>query len=199
MYRLILFNKPYRVLCQFSGGGQGRLTLARFIEVPGVYAAGRLDYDSEGLLLLTDSGRLQHLITDPRHKLPKTYLVQVEGEPGREALERLRRGVRLADVLSLPARVRVITAPELWPRDPPIRRRKSISTSWLKLTIVEGRNRQVRRMTAAIGHPALRLVRIGVGPWDLGDLGPGEWRECPVPDDFGFGRPRRSGPPAPSR
>ena len=175
MHTLILFNKPFRVLCQFSGGGPGRLTLADFIDTPDVYPAGRLDYDSEGLLLLTDFGRLQHYIADPRHKLPKTYLVQVEGEPSRVALERLRRGMRLSDGMTQPARAAAIEPSSVWPRTPPIRFRRNIPTSWLKLTLVEGRNRQVRRMTAAIGHPALRLIRIGIGPWDLGALQPGEF------------------------
>jgi 23S rRNA pseudouridine2457 synthase len=179
--RLILFNKPFRVLCQFTGGRPGRITLADFIKVPGVYPAGRLDYDSEGLLLLTDSGALQHAITDPRRKTEKTYLAQVEGSPGREALERLRRGVRLQDGMTLPAKARLVDRPDVWPRVPPIRFRKNIPTSWIELTIVEGRNRQVRRMTAAVGHPALRLIRVRVGRWNLGCLDPGEWREIEVP------------------
>jgi 23S rRNA pseudouridine2457 synthase len=183
MHTLIIFNKPFRVLCQFSGGGPGRLTLADFIDTPGVYPAGRLDYDSEGLLLLTDLGRLQHYIADPRHKLPKTYLVQVEGEPGRAAIERLRRGVRLIDGVTRPARVAAIEPPSVWPRTPPIRFRRNIPTSWLKLTLVEGRNRQVRRMTAAIGHPALRLIRTGIGPWGLGSLQPGEFSINKVSED----------------
>ena len=181
MPKLILFNKPYRVLCQFSGGGPGRLTLASFIDIPGVYPAGRLDYDSEGLLLLTDSGALQHLIAEPRHKMPKTYYAQVEGVPNRRALDRLRRGVRLADGMTLPAEGRLIDPPEIWPRTPPIRYRKSIPTAWLALTIIEGRNRQVRRMTAAVGHPTLRLIRISIGPWELGTLLPGEWKEGTIP------------------
>jgi 23S rRNA pseudouridine2457 synthase len=180
--RLILFNKPFRVLCQFSGGRPGRSTLADFIDVPGVYPAGRLDFDSEGLLLLTDSGALQHLITDPGRKLPKTYLVQVEGAPKETALARLRRGVRLQDGMTLPARVSLIEPPDIWPRDPPVRYRKSIPTAWLELTITEGRNRQVRRMTAAIGHPTLRLIRIRIGRWELGALDPGEWQENTFPD-----------------
>ena len=177
MHTLILFNKPFRVLCRFTGGGPGRATLADFIDMPGVYPAGRLDYDSEGLLLLTDFGLLQHHLTDPRHKLPKTYLVQVEGEPDQRALERLRRGVRLGDGVTLPARVVSIEPPTmLWPRTPPIRFRRNVPTSWLELILTEGRNRQVRRMTAAIGHPALRLIRTGIGPWSLGDLRPGAFR-----------------------
>ena len=181
-HRLILFNKPFRVLCQFSGERPGRSTLADFIDVPGIYPAGRLDFDSEGLLLLTDSGALQHLITDPGRKLPKAYLVQVEGAPRESALARLRRGVRLQDGMTLPARAGLIEPPDIWPRDPPIRYRKSIPTAWLELTVMEGRNRQVRRMTAAIGHPTLRLIRIRIGRWELGALEPGEWKEDTDPD-----------------
>jgi 23S rRNA pseudouridine2457 synthase len=180
--RLILFNKPFRVLCQFSGARPGRSTLADFLDVPGVYPAGRLDFDSEGLLLLTDSGVLQHLITDPGRKLPKTYLVQVEGVPGKSAIDRLRRGLRLQDGPTLPAHASIIESPDIWPRDPPIRYRKSIPTSWLEITITEGRNRQVRRMTAAIGYPTLRLIRVRVGGWELGRLEPGEWKEGALPD-----------------
>jgi len=179
--KLILFNKPFQVLCQFSEERPGRSTLADFIDVPGVYPAGRLDYDSEGLLLLTDSGALQHLITDPRRKTEKTYLVQVEGLPGREVLDRLRRGVRLQDGVTLPAKARLVESPDVRPRVPPIRLRKSVPTAWLELTIAEGRNRQVRRMTAAVGHPTLRLIRVRVGRWELGDLKPGEWKEIEVP------------------
>jgi len=181
-HRLILFNKPFRVLCQFSGARPGRSTLADFIDAAGVYPAGRLDFDSEGLLLLTDSGALQHLITDPGQKLPKTYLVQVEGAPEKNALARLRRGVRLQDGMTLPARASLIESPDIWPRDPPVRCRKSIPTAWLELTVTEGRNRQVRRMTAAIGHPTLRLIRIRIGRWELGALEPGEWKENTDPD-----------------
>ncbi|MDO7840902.1 pseudouridine synthase [Sphingomonas immobilis] len=179
--RLILFNKPYDVLCQFTDGGSPRATLADFIAVPGVYPAGRLDRDSEGLLLLTDDGRLQARIADPRFKLPKTYLVQVEGDPQVESLDRLRKGVTLNDGPTRPAEVERIADPQLWPRDPPVRFRKSVPDCWLKLTIREGRNRQVRRMTAAIGHPTLRLVRWRIGDWALDDLPPGEWREVPAP------------------
>lgn len=177
--RLILFNKPYDVLSQFTDGG-ARPTLAGFIPVPGVYPAGRLDRDSEGLLLLTDNGRLQARIADPRHKLAKTYLVQVEGDPTDESLERLRRGPVLADGPTRPAEVRRIDPPDLWPRDPPVRFRKSVPDCWLEVTIREGRNRQVRRMTAAVGHPTLRLVRWRVGDWTLDGLAPGEWREVRV-------------------
>ena len=180
MSRLILFNKPYGVLCQFSDDGSGKPTLAGFVKVPGVYPAGRLDNDSEGLLLLTDDGQLQARIADPRFKLPKTYLVQVEGVPDEAALETLRRGVRLKDGLTRPAGAEAIPAPELWPRDPPIRVRQSVPDSWIKLTLREGKNRQVRRMTAAVGFPTLRLVRWQIGEWSLERIAPGEWREVQV-------------------
>lgn len=174
---LILFNKPYGVLCQFTDA-EGRPTLADYIMQKDVYAAGRLDRDSEGLLLLTDDGALAHRITDPRHRQPKTYLVQVEGKPQAAALDALRKGVILNDGLTLPATVTVLAgAPEwLWPRDPPVRFRKSVPDSWLELGIHEGRNRQVRRMTAAVGLPTLRLVRSRVGTHALGTLQPGEHR-----------------------
>ena len=157
-----------------------RPTLSDYIAVPGVYPAGRLDLDSEGLLLLTDDGRLQARIADPRFKLPKTYLVQVEGEPDPAALEAMRRGVMLKDGPTRPAKVEAIASPELWPRDPPVRFRKTVADSWLALTITEGRNRQVRRMTAAIGHPTLRLVRWSIGDWTLDGVPPAEWREAAV-------------------
>ncbi|WP_309622470.1 rRNA large subunit pseudouridine synthase E [Novosphingobium sp.] len=177
MPRLILFNKPYGVLCQFSDDGSAKPTLAGFIKVPGVYPAGRLDTDSEGLLLLTDDGKLQARIADPKFKLPKCYLVQMEGEPDLAALEALRCGVDLKDGRTRPAEAELIPAPALWPRDPPVRFRKTVPDSWLRLTIREGKNRQVRRMTAAVGHPTLRLVRWAVGDWSLDGTAPGEWVE----------------------
>lgn len=174
---LILFNKPYDVLCQFTDEGSGRPTLADFIRVPGVYPAGRLDRDSEGLLLLTDDGRLQARIADPRFKLPKSYLVQIEGDVTDVALASLRQGVLLKDGMTRPAEAERIAAPTLWPRDPPVRFRKTVPDCWIRLTIREGRNRQVRRMTAAIGHPTLRLVRWSIGDWTLDGVAPGECRE----------------------
>lgn len=182
MSRLILFNKPYDVLSQFTDPEQGRATLKDFIPLPGVYVAGRLDRDSEGLLVLTDDGRLHARIADPKHKLPKVYRVQVEGIPTADALGQLRRGVMLKDGPTRPAEARAIAEPEgLWPRTPPIRFRAAIPTSWIELTLREGRNRQVRRMTAAVGFPTLRLIRWAVGDWTLDGLAPGEWREEAVP------------------
>jgi 23S rRNA pseudouridine2457 synthase len=175
---LILFNKPYGVLSQFTDEGSGRPTLKPFVDLPGVYPAGRLDFDSEGLLLLTDDGRLQARIADPKYKMPKTYLVQVEGDAPESGLDRLREGVALKDGPTRPAEVERIAEPALWPRDPPIRVRKTIPDCWLRLTIREGRNRQVRRMTAAIGYPTLRLVRWRIGDWTLDSVPPGEWREA---------------------
>jgi 23S rRNA pseudouridine2457 synthase len=175
---LIAFNKPCNVLCQFTDGA-GRRTLADFITAEGVYPAGRLDYDSEGLLLLTDEGALQKRIADPRHRTKKVYLAQVERIPDARAIDRLARGVQLRDGITAPAVARLVPEPDwLWAREPPIRHRRNIPTAWLELTLTEGRNRQVRRMTAAVGHPTLRLVRIAIGTWSLGDLRPGEWRHC---------------------
>ena len=178
--RLLLLNKPFGVLCQFTREG-ARATLADYVAVPRVYPAGRLDADSEGLVALTDDGALQAAIADPRHKLEKVYWVQVEGIAGEEALERLRRGVELRDGPTQPARATAIAEPPgLWERVPPIRFRKAIPTSWIELAIREGRNRQVRRMTAAVGLPTLRLVRHSIGPWTLQGLAPGEWRDVPA-------------------
>jgi len=179
MARLILFNKPFGVLSQFTDRGSetARSTLSDFIAIKGVYPAGRLDRDSEGLLLLCDDGRLQARIADPRFKLPKTYLVQVEGNPQEQDLESLRKGVRLKDGMTLPAQAEAIDAPDLWPRDPPIRQRKAIPDSWLAITIREGRNRQVRRMTAAVGLPTLRLVRWSIGDWSVTEIAPGQFIE----------------------
>ena len=172
----MLFNKPYGVVCQFTGEG-ARPTLADFLTLHGIYPAGRLDADSEGLVVLTDDGALQHRISDPRHKLAKVYWVEVEGLPEKAALDRLRAGVQLRDYTSRPAEVRAVDPPEwLWPRVPPVRFRKSVPTRWLELSIVEGRNRQVRHMTAAVGLPTLRLIRYRVGPWTLDGLHPGAWR-----------------------
>ena len=182
MSRLILFNKPFGVLSQFTDRGSDgvRETLSDYIQVPGVYPAGRLDRDSEGLLLLTDDGRLQARIAEPRHKMPKTYLVQVEGEIDDAALGCLCKGVMLKDGMTKPAKAERIDDPQLWPRDPPVRFRKSVPDCWIKLTISEGRNRQVRRMTAAVGFPTLRLVRWSIGDWTVEGLAPGEWREIRV-------------------
>ncbi len=182
MARLLLFNKPFGVLSQFTDRGSPtvRSTLSDFIAVKGVYPAGRLDRDSEGLLLLCDDGRLQARIADPRFKMAKTYLVQVEGDPQEPELERLRQGVRLKDGMTLPAEVDRIDAPDLWLRDPPIRQRKFIPDNWLKLTIREGRNRQVRRMTAEVGLPTLRLVRWSIGDWSVAGIAPGQFEELSI-------------------
>ena len=184
MGRILLFNKPFGVISQFSRDGM-HPTLADYIPLPGFYPAGRLDTDSEGLLLLTDDGKIQHRITDPGHKLPKTYWVQVEGVPDDAALLKLRCGIRLSDpsaklragFTTLPAEARLIDEPnDLWPRNPPVRFRKHVPTSWIELTIREGKNRQVRRMTAAAGFPTLRLIRYRIGAWTLDDIKPGGWR-----------------------
>ncbi len=178
--RLLALNKPFGVLAQFSDD-QARATLKDFVKIPGVYPAGRLDRDSEGLLLLTNDGGLQARIADPKHKMAKTYWVQVEGEPTREQLRSLCAGVELKDGPTLPARARLLDEPRLWERHPPVRFRKSVPTAWLELVIHEGRNRQVRRMTAAVNLPTLRLVRIRIGPWSLNGLSPGQWRDIPPP------------------
>jgi 23S rRNA pseudouridine2457 synthase len=183
MTRLIIFNKPYGVLPQFTDrgvDGSPRPTLSKFIDVPGVYPAGRLDMDSEGLMLLTDDGRLQAQISNPKFKMPKVYLAHVEGDVTDAALASLRKGVELKDGMTLPAEAERIPEPALWPRDPPIRVRQSVPDSWIKITIREGRNRQVRRMTAAVGHPTLRLVRWAIGDWTIEGLEQGHWRKVKV-------------------
>ena len=182
MSKLVLFNKPFDVLCQFTDQ-EGRITLKEYIDVEGVYAAGRLDRDSEGLLLLTDDGKLQNRISSPKFKQPKTYWVQVEGNITDEALSHLRKGIELKDGKTRPAQAKKIAEPDtLWPRNPPIRERKNIPTSWLQLTITEGKNRQVRRMTAAVGFPTLRLIRYKIGRWTLEDLAPGKYKIISLSD-----------------
>jgi 23S rRNA pseudouridine2457 synthase len=180
---LILINKPCNVLCQFTDS-EGRATLADYVPVPDLYPAGRLDYDSEGLVLLTNVGWLQHQIAHPRFKLQKTYWVQVEGIPGAQSLKQLARGVLVKGERTHPAQVKLIEPPAVWPRHPPIRERKNIPTAWLEIMIAEGRKRQVRHMTAAVGHPTLRLIRWAIGPWQLGELQPGQWREVAIPHDL---------------
>ncbi len=178
MSRIVLLNKPYGVLCQFTSA-DGRATLKDYVPVPGVYAAGRLDADSEGLVVLTDDGALQARISHPRHKLAKTYWAQVEGVPDEAALKKLRAGVDLGDFVTKPCQARLIDEPkDLWPRDPPIRYRAAIPTSWVELVLTEGKNRQVRRMTAKVGFPTLRLIRRAVGSWTLADLLPGQWTDA---------------------
>ena len=179
--RLICFNKPYGVLSQFTAEGRWQ-GLKDFIDLPNVYVAGRLDADSEGLLLLTDDGKLQARISDPRFKMDKTYWVQVEGVPGEEALSAWRQGIQLKDGITLPAQARLLDSPPaVWDREPPIRERKAIPTTWVELVIREGRNRQVRRMTAALGFPTLRLIRVAIGPYTLDGIAPGTWRDAPIP------------------
>lgn len=189
MSKILLFNKPYGVMTQFTSS-DGRPTLADYISVPKVYAAGRLDADSEGLVVLTDDGVLQARISDPRHKLEKTYWAQVEGIPDENALARLRAGLDLGDFRTRPCRARVIPEPEnLWPRDPPIRFRQSIPTAWLEIVLAEGKNRQVRRMTANVGYPTLRLIRWAVGAWNLQGLPPGNCRQLSVNEMAAVSRP----------
>lgn len=179
---VVLVNKPYGVACRFSDDGSGKPTLATLVPIRGVYPAGRLDADSEGLVILTGDGALQARIADPAHKLAKAYWVQVEGTPDELALDRLRQGVELRDLVTAPAGAVIIPDPGLWPRNPPVRVRREIPTSWLEIVLREGKNRQVRRMTAAVGYPTLRLVRVAVGPWRLDGLAPGAWRREPVGD-----------------
>ena len=192
MATLICLNKPFQVLSQFTDN-EGRSTLSDYIKQPGVYPAGRLDYDSEGLLLLTDDGQLQARIADPAHKMQKHYLVQVEGMPSPAALEQFRRGLVLKDGPTKPAHITIVDCPGIWPRTPPIRQRANDDTCWLDIRISEGRNRQVRRMTAHIGHPTLRLIRTAIGPWQLGDLQPGQWAQQTVhlPQSKTTGQSRR--------
>mgnify|MGYP000403844375 CR=1 FL=1 len=179
MSRLVLFNKPFNTLCQFTGE-PGDSTLADYVDIPKIYPAGRLDKDSEGLLLLTDDGRLQHQIANPKKKMAKTYWVQVEGSPSDDDLEPLRQGIEIQKYRTKPAKVRLIEAPNVWPRNPPIRERKNVADTWLELTLKEGKNRQVRRMTAAIGFPTLRLIRAQIGPWSLERLAPGDYKVIDV-------------------
>lgn len=197
MTRIILLNKPFDLLCQFTDEGTGARTLAECVDVPGIYPAGRLDRDSEGLVVLTDDGGLIARISQPRHKWPKTYCVQVEGVPTEEALASLRKGVTLKDGLTLPADVRRIEEPSwLWPRNPPVRFRQSIPTSWIEIVLREGKNRQVRRMTASVGFPTLRLIRRAVGDWTLEGLEPGQWREVSAGPSSASPHPPSRRPPA---
>ena len=191
MSELIILNKPYQVLTQFTDN-EGRKTLADFIQRKGVYAAGRLDYDSEGLLILTDDGQLQHRLANPRFKLEKTYWAQVEGDISDAALKQLRQGVELKDGVTRPATANKIPQPEVWPRNPPIRQRQNKPTSWIELKITEGKNRQVRRMTAAVGFPTLRLIRAAIGNWTLESLQPGEYRT----EEVQIAAPAKRSPPA---
>ena len=194
MAQLILFNKPYGVICQFSASG-GSPTLKDYLPQRDIYPAGRLDADSEGLLVLTSDGVLQHRITDPRHKLPKTYFAEIEGVPTAAALQQLLSGIDLGGFRTLPAQVRIVDPPDwLWPRVPPVRFRKHIPTTWLEITLQEGKNRQVRRMTAAAGFPTLRLIRYQVGNWTIAGINPGKWQalsvDAPARAGSGTGRPR---------
>lgn len=180
---LILLNKPYGVISQFSEH-EKHIPLSNFITEKNFYPAGRLDHDSEGLLILTDEGKIQHCLSHPKHKQPKTYWVQVEGEITDEALDALEKGVELKDGKTLPAKAKKIAEPDLWPRDPPVRYRAEIPTSWCELTITEGKNRQIRRMTAAVGFPTLRLIRYSIGEFTIDGLSPGEWRKIPTPQQL---------------
>ena len=199
MSKILLFNKPYGVMTQFTST-EGRPTLADYIPVPGVYAAVRLDADSEGLVVLTDDGAIQARISHPRHKLEKTYWAQVEGIPDANALARLRGGLDLGDFHTRPCRAETISEPnKLWPRDPPIRFRQAIPTTWLEIVLAEGKNRQVRRMTAKVGHPTLRLIRWAVGAWNLQDLAPGSWRELTAGEMAEVSRPIRNDRPCQPR
>lgn len=191
MSEIYLLNKPFNVLSTFTDS-EGRATLASYISVPQIYAAGRLDYDSEGLLILTSDGALQHRLADPKFKLEKSYWVQVEGVIDQNALEQLRRGVDLKDGRTRPAYAERLDEPELWPRSPPIRERQNQPTSWVEIRISEGKNRQVRRMTAAVGFPTLRLVRVAIGPWRVDGLAPGEWRAEQVNLPTAPAKPKRS-------
>ena len=183
MAKIILLNKPFNVLSQFTDG-EGRETLSDYIKLKDVYPAGRLDRDSEGLLLLTNDGRIQHMISHPRHKMDKTYWVQVEGEISVDACDVLLQGVQLKDGPAKAIVAELMLEPGIWDRDPPVRKRKLVPTSWLKLKIDEGRNRQVRRMTAAVGFPTLRLIRYGIGKWTIDDIPPGEWKEAEIPQNL---------------
>ena len=194
MANVLLFNKPFRVLSQFTDN-EGRDTLASYVKEKGVYAAGRLDYDSEGLLLLTDDGNVQHQLAHPKFKMEKTYWVQVEGEISDEALNMLRKGVELKDGMTRPAKARAMPEPDIWPRNPPIRERKNQSTSWVEIKISEGRNRQVRRMTAAVGFPTLRLIRYAIGHWTLDGINQGEFKQAQI----NLPAPKRSGRPGSNR
>ncbi|WP_408614900.1 pseudouridine synthase [Celerinatantimonas sp. MCCC 1A17872] len=194
--RVVMLNKPFMVLCQFSDN-EGRETLADYISIPDIYAAGRLDRDSEGLLILTNNGQLIHQLANPKQKMAKTYWAQVEGEPDEQALKQLRDGVELKDGKTRPAKAKIIDEPKLWPRNPPIRYRANIATTWIELVIKEGKNRQVRRMTAAIGHPTLRLIRASIGPWHLDQLEPGQ--SADISNDPNIAKLIKQSPKAPTK